>query len=99
MAAEYLDTKEALRQLNLYFDAESMRASLLYGDRAAHWEEECARVFRHLRAVLKSAAENHRDETTQQLTEQAVSLLGDVVDVPHLVIERGLRPETAGHLL
>lgn len=99
MPTEYLDTGEALRQLNLYFDVAAMRESLLYGDRATQWEAECGRLFRRLWAVLKSASESYREEMVQQLAGRAQSLLGDVWDVPPLVIERGLRPETAGHLL
>jgi hypothetical protein len=96
MPTDYLDSNEALRQLNLYFDVESLRANLLLGDRARLWEEECGRVFRRLWAVLKSAAESHHDEQAQQHAGRALGLLSDVWDVPALVIERGLRPETAG---
>jgi len=99
MPSNYLDTSEALRQLNLYFDVDAMRACLLYGDRARQWEEECGRVFRRLWAVLKSATESHREEKVQQHAGRALSLLSDVWDTPALVVERGLRPDTGGHLL
>jgi hypothetical protein len=99
MPTDFLDTNEALRQLNLYFDADSVRASLLYGDRGQRWEEECGRVFRRLWAVLKSAGEHHREEEVQHLTNRALNLLTAVWDTPALAVERGLRPETAGHLL
>ena len=99
MSVNYLDTNEALRQLNLYFDADAMRASLLVGDRAAAWEGDCGRVFRRLWAVLKSTEENYRDGTTQPLVARALALLNDARETPALVVERGLRPETASSLL
>jgi hypothetical protein len=99
MPADYLDSNEALRQLNLYFDVASVRASLLMEDRGRAWEDDCGRVFRRLWAVLKLAGESHRDEQTQRLVQRALGLLSDIWNTPTLVIERGLRPETAGDLL
>ena len=99
MPADYLDTGEALRQLNLYFDAEAMRASLLHGERAARWEEECSQAYRRLFELLRVIGGRWQDEATQPIHERAGRLLADAWDVPPLVTQRGLRPETSAHLL
>lgn len=99
MPTDYLDTSEALRQLDLYFDAGSMRATLLHGDRAEQWEEECSKAYRRLFELLRGVGEKHGDERTVPLHDRAVRLLADAWDVPPLVVQRGLRPETAAHLL
>lgn len=97
MPADYLDSAEALKQLDLYFDVQATRASLLYGDRAARWQDECARAFAALRAPLESAA-RLPDADARDEAARALGLLHDLADVPHLVAERGLRPETAAYL-
>lgn len=99
MPADYLDTQEALRQLNLYFDVEALRSSLLHGDRASRWEGECTEAFRRLWQLLRYVVEMHPDEQTRALHNKALGLLADSWDVPPLVTQRGLRPETAAHLL
>jgi hypothetical protein len=99
MSADYLDTQEALRQLNLYFDVEAMRASLLHGERANLWEEECSQAFRRLWQLMRSVLDAHPDQQTRGLHDRALGLLADAWDVPPLVTQRGLRPETAAHLL
>jgi hypothetical protein len=99
MSADYLDTEEALRQLNFYFDVEAMRGSILYGERANRWEEDCSVAFRRLWHLLRDVADAHTDEQARELHDRAVGLLADAWDVPPLVTQRGLRPETAAHLL
>jgi hypothetical protein len=99
MPAEFLDTNEALRQLSLYLDPAALRASLLAGDRGRQWETECGRQFRRLWAALKTLELNHSDEEVHRLNVRALDLLSEVWDVPALVIERGLRPETGASLL
>jgi hypothetical protein len=99
MPTDYLDTSEALRQLNLYFDVDAMRANLLHGERAARWEEECSTGYRRLWELLREVGERHGDEKTQPLHNRAAGHLADAWDVPPLVSQRGLRPETAAHLL
>lgn len=99
MPADYLDTREALRQLNLYFDAEAIRGSVLHGDRASRWEAECVDAFRRLWQLLRSVLDTLPGEQTRALHDRALGLLADSWDVPPLVIQRGLRPETAAHLL
>lgn len=99
MAEEYLDADEARQQLDTYFDAASVRANLLIGDRARQWDDECRRVFGRLWAVLKTIADNHPEMRTRQYTEPAVEVLNDLWNKPALVLERRLRPDSAGHLL
>jgi hypothetical protein len=99
MPAEFLDSNEALRQLSLYLDSGAIRASLLTGDRGHSWESECGRQFRRLWAVLKTVELNHADEEVHRLNARALDLLSEVWDVPALVLERGLRPETGSGLL
>ena len=92
MAGEYLDADEALQQLNTYFDADSVRANLLFDERARHWDDECRRIFGRLWAVLKTVTDNHPETRTRQHAQPAVAILNDLWDKPALVIERGLRP-------
>ena len=99
MPYDQLETNEAIQELNHYFNADSVRESLLIGSRGLRWEEQCESALRYVRVVLKSITDIHREEQTQNYAERASEQLNNAWDSPTLVLERGLRPETAGTLL
>lgn len=99
MSISFFDPKEARRQLDLYFEVDSVRASLLCGDRARQWEEECREVFHALQSLFQAVQQSQPAHDILPWLDRATYLVADMQETPHFVVERGLRPETAAQFL
>lgn len=99
MSAEFLDTDNAIKQLNLYFEPASVRACLLIGVRGKGWEDECCRVIAKFRAELLEIESRHLPGVDGEQLNRLLETLQDIEGMPSQVLMHGLRPELAGLLL